>query len=80
MFENVALKSKSFSTNISTVGASKVFNLSAIAMHGQLVNNTIKAKSKQGLGGEIQKRINLLVAEHLLRILYGNLIVPEVTA
>jgi hypothetical protein len=49
-------------------------------LYGQLVNNTIKAKPKQGLEGEIHKRINLLVVEHMLGILYGNLIVPEVTA
>jgi hypothetical protein len=49
-------------------------------LYGQLVNNTIKAKPMQGFERERPKSTNLLVVEHMLGILYGNLIVAEVTA
>jgi len=45
-----------------------------------IVNRTLKAASQAGLAGEIQQRIDLLVVEHLLRLSYDDVAVPETQA
>ncbi len=46
----------------------------------QLIGQTLLAKGKDGLTAEIQKRIDLLVTEHLLMISFSKTHAPEVSA
>lgn len=45
-----------------------------------IVDWTLKAAPQAGLAGEIQQRIDLLVVEHLLRLSYDDVAVPETQA
>jgi Met-zincin len=50
------------------------------ALFGKLVERTVRKSLPIGLAGEIQRRTNLLVVEHLLLLGYGKDAVPETQA
>lgn len=54
--------------------------LSVPELFSDLISKTVAAKRSKGVEGEIQKRVNMLVAEHLLLIAWSEKHVPEVRA
>jgi hypothetical protein len=54
--------------------------LSVATLIEQVLRETVESKRLTGMPGEIQKRVNLLVVEHLLMIAWDRSHVPEVRA
>ena len=65
---------------ISQQAAANPRQFSAAGVIDRLITMTIAVKPKDGLLGEVQKRVDFLVLEHLLEIVWGEQQVPEVRA